>query len=170
MNKGKYMEKSSKKDLIVTLAVLLVIVFIVTSVVVTKKDPAVTNIVSTKDTAPAATLSPAPSLTAATPTTATSGYKDGNYNASGKYSTPEGSETINVSVTLKDGVVTDTSATENPKSSDSQEYVTMFLENYKELVVGNNIAELKLSRVSGSSLTSQGFNSAIQTIITQAKV
>jgi uncharacterized protein with FMN-binding domain len=166
------MEQKSKKDLIVTLSILLVVVLIVTGVLIAnKKKP------TTSDSTEAPTTSettPTPTDTTATTTdtdttTNSSGFKDGTYSATGDYSTPEGTENIKVNVTLKDGVVTDTSAVASMKSRDSKEYAGQFVANYKPLVVGKNIASIKLSRVSGSSLTSQGFNDAIDQIETQAK-
>lgn len=175
------MERNSKKDLMVTLAVLLVICFIVAGVVLTKKKPvnessqtpvATTSTTSSNDTATPAettiTETPATDAAASTPANA-SGYKDGDYRATGNYSTSETTETITVNVTLKDGVVTGTSATASKIARESKEYAEMFLQNYKSQVVGKKITDIKLSRVSGSSLTSQGFNSAIQTIEAQAK-
>lgn len=159
---------------------LLVVVLIVTGVIITKKQPSTVSSVATNATAivPATTPSlndtAAPSTDAtAAPTTAPnqsiSAFKDGAYTANGKYSTPESTESITVNVTLKNGVIIDTSANATPRSRDSREYVTMFLENYKSQVIGKNISELKLGRVSGSSLTPQGFNTALESITSQAK-
>jgi hypothetical protein len=170
------MERSSKKDLIVTLSVLLAIVFIVTGVIITKKQPSAvgpSTATIPADSAPTTTTevasSPKPVDTTASPSQTTSAFKDGAYTASGRYATPENTETITINVTLKDGVITDTSATASTRSRDSKEYVSMFIENYKNQVVGKKISELKLGRVSGSSLTPQGFNVALDSIITQAK-
>lgn len=97
-------------------------------------------------------------------------YQDGTYSATGSYATPEGEEQITVKLTLADGTVTDTSATASGKARESRQYQSQFLNAYKELVVGKSVDELRLSRVSGSSLTSQGFNKAVQTIKQQAAI
>ena len=52
-----------------------------------------------------------------------------------------------------------------PKKKSEQQ----FIDGYKSLVVGKDISSISLNRVSGSSLTSQGFNSAIQKIKSQAQ-
>lgn len=100
---------------------------------------------------------------------AASGYKDGAYSATGTYSSPGGAQEITVSITLKDGAVTETSATEGASDGQSSGFQAQFISGYKELVIGKSIDEVKLSRVSGSSLTSQGFNDAIDAIKDQAK-
>lgn len=46
----------------------------------------------------------------------------------------------------------------------------MFKSGVSSLTVGKDIDDVKLSRVSGSSLTSTGFNSALDTIKTEARV
>ena len=169
-----------KKDLITTLSVLLVVVFIVTGVIITKKNSRTDSVSSDSTTASAAPVASStqaandpvstPATTDATASSNTSGFKDGTYSATGFYSTPENTENIKLSITLKDGTVTGTSATVSASTRDSQEYAGAFVQNYKPLVIGKSITSIKLSRVSGSSLTSQGFNDAIQQIETQAKV
>jgi uncharacterized protein with FMN-binding domain len=96
-------------------------------------------------------------------------YKDGTYSATGSYDSPGGTEKITISVTLKDDTISDTSATAGATNHDGEEYQERFISGYKSLVVGKPIDAVKLSRVSGSSLTSQGFNEAIGAIKDQAK-
>ena len=96
-------------------------------------------------------------------------YKDGEYTQEGDYTSPAGSEQIEVDLTLKNGLVTQVVVTpkaENPKSKYMQ---GVFVENYKQLVMGKNIADLKLGKVAGSSLTPQGFNDALAKIKALAK-
>ena len=49
------------------------------------------------------------------------------------------------------------------------EYQDDFVGGYKSQVVGKSIAEIQLGKVSGSSLTSRGFNEALDQIRNQAK-
>jgi uncharacterized protein with FMN-binding domain len=96
-------------------------------------------------------------------------YTDGTYTAPGEYKAPSGKESIHVSVTLKDGVIVDTTVTgegENPATKANQE---KFISGYKSLVVGKNLDEANLTIVSGSSLTGAGWNSALEIIKTLAK-
>ena len=163
------MEEQSghKKQIIAALAVLIVIFAIVAAAAVAggKKDTdtahvhsdgTVHNHVTGESTAPEATHSDAT-------------YKDGTYKATGDYTSPGGSQEITVSVTLKDNVITATSATSGASDTESKEHQEEFIANYKDLVIGKKISDVKLSRVAGSSLTSQGFNDAIQQIETDAE-
>ena len=100
---------------------------------------------------------------------ATSGYTDGTYTATGSYSTPGGTERITVAATLAGGAITSIRATGSASGGESRQHQSEFLENYKSLVVGKSIDSVKLSRVAGSSLTSNGFNAAIAEIKTDAK-
>lgn len=95
--------------------------------------------------------------------------KDGTYSATGSYRTPGGAERIGVEVTIADGIVSEVDLTEMGQSGESQEYQSRFASGYKSQVVGKKISEIKLDRVAGSSLTSGGFNDAINDIAKQAQ-
>jgi uncharacterized protein with FMN-binding domain len=100
--------------------------------------------------------------------TSATAYKDGTYTASGTYQSPGGQDQVDVSLTIKNDIVTDANVTASGDNT-SKFYQGMFLANYKPLVVGKDISTLKLSKVSGSSLTSAGFNAAVQKIEVEAK-
>jgi uncharacterized protein with FMN-binding domain len=95
-------------------------------------------------------------------------YKDGTYSASGSYQTPESTETITVSITLKNDVVTDVQVSGEPQRPESQQYQSQFVGGISDVVVGKDIDQLSVSRVAGSSLTSNGFNEALQQIKAEA--
>lgn len=97
-------------------------------------------------------------------------YKDGSYSANGSYLTPGGQESVDVQVVLTDGTVTDTTLTQKAISGDAKEYQAQFASGYKSLVVGKKIDDISLSRVAGSSLTSGGFNRALEQIKSDASV
>lgn len=105
----------------------------------------------------------------AAPVTDASPYKDGTYTATGSYQTPENVEQVSVTLTLKGGVVTDATVTGNPRAPESRRFQSQFISNFKSFVIGKNIDTLSLSHVSGSSLTSGGFNNAAAKIKTQAQ-
>lgn len=96
-------------------------------------------------------------------------YANGTYEGSGSYRSPGGTEEVEVSLTLDGNKITAVEVTTDPASATSQQYQNEFKDNYKDMVVGKNIDDVKLSKVSGSSLTSQGFNAAIQQIKDQAQ-
>jgi uncharacterized protein with FMN-binding domain len=109
-------------------------------------------------------------VTPNTPNTRTSYlYKDGNYSATGAYVSPGGPESINVSLTLKNDVVTDATVTASAGNPTSESYQNIFKSSFKTMVVGKKLADVKLDKVSGSSLTPLGWNEAIVKIQAQAK-
>ncbi len=95
-------------------------------------------------------------------------YADGTYTAEGTYSTPESVETITVTVTLENDTVTDVEVTGSPQKAESKQYQGQFIGGIADEVVGKDIDEISVSRVAGSSLTSGGFNQAIEEIKQQA--
>ncbi|MBP9818293.1 hypothetical protein KBC75_06135 [Candidatus Shapirobacteria bacterium] len=97
-------------------------------------------------------------------------YKDGEYSAEGMYTSPAGPEQIKVDLTVKDGVVTDSTVTAEATVPKSVFMQGVFVDNYKPMVVGKNLNEIKLDKVAGSSLTPKGFNDALDKIREQAKV
>jgi len=98
-----------------------------------------------------------------------SSYADGTYTATGSYSTPGGRESIDLTVTIAGGVITSTSLVENAGGGEAKAYQDDFAAGYKTLVVGKSVDSVSLSRVSGSSLTSNGFNAALDQIKSDAK-
>ena len=124
-----------------------------------------------KKAATTESVNPSTSTTAdaGSSSTASSPYRDGAYSATGSYLSPGGQQSIKISVTLKNGNITSTSAISAAIDADGTKYQGKFISGYKSLVVGKNIDSVSLSKVSGSSLTSGGFNSALNQIKSQAK-
>ena len=103
-----------------------------------------------------------------TPVTPTSRYKDGTYSAVGEYISPGGEESINLTLTLKNDVIVDAQVVSNAIRPNSVIYQGKFISGYKTLVVGKNIDNVALTKVSGSSLTPKGFADALAKIKVQA--
>ena len=95
--------------------------------------------------------------------TGSGAYADGTYTADGSYATPESVETITVTVTLEDDTITAVEVT-----GESEQYQSQFIGGIADAVVGEDIDDLQVSRVAGSSLTSGGFNEAIEAIKSEA--
>jgi uncharacterized protein with FMN-binding domain len=95
-------------------------------------------------------------------------YADGTYTAEGSYQTPETIEEISVTLTLEDGVVMEAEVTGDPQARETEQYQGEFIAGIEQEVVGVPIDELNVSRVAGSSLTSAGFNAAVEDIKDQA--
>jgi len=91
-------------------------------------------------------------------------YADGTYTAEGTYATPETVETVSVTVTLADDVITAVEVVGDPKRRESEEHQALFIGGIADAVVGRDIDEARVSRVAGSSLTSGGFNEALELI------
>ncbi len=103
------------------------------------------------------------------PSSLDSAYANGTYSATGNYSTPGGTENVTVEVMLKGGIVESVEATGSATGGNSAQYQSQFLSAYQSEVVGKPIDEVRLSRVAGSSLTSSGFNDALETIKNEAR-
>jgi hypothetical protein len=101
-------------------------------------------------------------------TTSGSTYADGTYEATGSYQSPNGTEEVDVSVTLAGDVITAVTVTPEASNPTSVSYQTQFANGIAAVVVGKDIDEISVSRVAGSSLTSGGFNAAIETIKSDA--
>ena len=120
--------------------------------------------------------SPAPAVTGSTPapgasTAAGSGpdYKDGTYSADGTYVSPNGTEAVGVELTLASGTVTDVQITQHPSNPNTRKFQGEFAGGIAGQVVGKNIDQLNVSKVAGSSLTSGGFNQAVEQIKSEAR-
>ena len=91
-------------------------------------------------------------------------YTDGSYTATGDYQSPNGAETIGVELTLKDDIVTEVTITPNASNPNTVRYQGEFKDGIAAEVVGKDIDTLNVTKVAGSSLTSTGFNAAVETI------
>jgi uncharacterized protein with FMN-binding domain len=91
-------------------------------------------------------------------------YTDGTYSASGSYQAPSGTESVDVTITLKDDVITDVQVVGNATDPEAKQHQGEFIGGIAAEVVGKDIDQISVSRVSGSSLTSGGFNAAIAEI------
>ncbi len=151
--------KSSTKAIVGLIVVVLLVIAATTAVVMMNNDGSKKPVASTSSTASAATTSN--SSTA-------SSFKDGTYDATGVYNSPGGEESIDVKLTLKDNTVSDVSVVPHSNVAEAAEYQSKFVSGYKSQVVGKKINEISLSRVAGSSLTSIGFNSALDQIKSEA--
>jgi uncharacterized protein with FMN-binding domain len=96
-------------------------------------------------------------------------YKDGKYTANGSYLTPAGQEELAVTVTLKNGVIVDSSFVGKATDDQSMRFQQEFGSTYQSMVIGKNIDTVMLTKVAGSSLTPKGFNDALNKIKQDAK-
>lgn len=123
--------------------------------------PADIQAAEVKQTEPVETKTP--------PAVPSSVYKDGTYSATGEYRSPAGPEAIGVTLTLKNDIVVEAVVEAKATATKSQMMQADFIANYKQFVIGKNIDEVVLGKVSGSSLTPKGFNEAVTKIKAEAK-
>lgn len=125
--------------------------------------PASTTNVSQNTSAPTKSSAGAPMASAGS-------YKDGEYTAQGAYSVPGGNNSISIKLTIKDGKIAAVMTDDKYAERESSYYIDSFNSAIEGAVVGQPLDGLSLSRVGGASLTTQGFNQALDSIIASAKV
>lgn len=129
----------------------------------TQSTPATTG--SSTETSDAAS----PSGTSSSLASSGSVYQDGTYSADGNYVSPNGTETVGVELTLASGQVTGVNITQHPSNPNTRKFQGEFAGGIAAQIVGKNIDELNVSKVAGSSLTSGGFNQAVEKIKAEAQ-
>lgn len=96
-------------------------------------------------------------------------YTAGDYSAEGSYQTPGGTQSVVVDLTLEeDGTVSAVTVEPQADGGNSEQFQTKFAGGIADEVVGVKIDDLDVSKVSGSSLTSGGFNAAVDEIKAEA--
>ncbi len=122
------------------------------------------------NTAPVAVPDAVPALATTPVVVPLTKYADGTYTVTASYDSPAGMESLGVSVTVSGDIVTAAVVTSMAKDKKSSQFQDAFIAGYKVLAIGKNIADIQLSKVSGASLTTKGFNEALSVIKTQAAV
>ena len=96
-------------------------------------------------------------------------FKDGTYTVEDAYFVMAGlSEPMRTVITLDDGIITDASVAFDTQDIHSEYHQRDFSAVYKSEVIGSNIKEVPFSRIGGASLTTGGFNDALQKVMSQA--
>ena len=126
----------------------------------------------TANPAPAGgTTAPATTAPAPAPTVTGGPYADGQYAASEKYGVVDGvieEDSIDVTATLRDGVITEVSVTGHPLLTQSHDYMQGFVNEISGAVVGRSVEDAHVTALAGASKTSDAFNDAIDDIASQA--
>ena len=97
-------------------------------------------------------------------------YTDGTYSAEGDYVSPAGPSSVNVEVTIENDSIASVTVTPESTDATAKGFQTQFANGISDLIVGRDIDILDVSRVGGSSLTSGGFNDALEKIKAEALV
>lgn len=101
--------------------------------------------------------------------TAAGSYTDGTYTAEGSYDTPGGQESISVELTVADDTVSAVTVTPEASGGNAARFQDEFASGIADEVVGSPLADLSVDKVSGSSLTGDGFNAALDQIRADAQ-
>lgn len=99
-------------------------------------------------------------------------YTDGSYQDAQTYKGVDelpSDDSIDVSVTLSGGAITDVTVTGHAASDTSEDYIQRFSSKIKGAVVGKSIEQAHVTALAGASKTSAAFNSAIDSIAEQAR-
>ncbi len=104
-----------------------------------------------------------------TTSTGSGSYTDGTYTASGDYQAPSGTETVEVSITLAANSITAVEVVGDATDPQAKLMQGEFIGGIGGVVVGKNIDSIQVDKVGGSSLTSGGFNAAIDAIKADAE-
>lgn len=131
--------------------------------------PAANGSTTTATPSSAATSSASEAATSSASLTQTSGYKDGTYSADGSYNSPNGQETVGVQLTLSSVTISAVDITTHATNPNSKKFQGEFKDGIAAQVVGQKLDAINVSKVAGSSLTSGGFNQAVETIKSEAK-
>lgn len=96
-------------------------------------------------------------------------YADGDYAITGQYG-PIGEDTIDVYLTLEDGVITDVEVVGHPFTTISKTHQDAFAEAIGDVVVGEELSGLTIDTVAGASWTSEAFNAALDVAREEASI
>ena len=105
-----------------------------------------------------------PGSAAAADDAASASGATGTWTESGDYATPGGTESVEVTLTAEAGTVTAVSVTGSGHTPNSRQYQQAFASGVSAQVVGKALDTLDVGAVSGSSLTSNGFDAALEKI------
>jgi uncharacterized protein with FMN-binding domain len=97
-------------------------------------------------------------------------YADGTYSAEGDYTSPAGPSSVLVEITIQNDSVAAVTVTPEQTDPTAKGFQTQFANGIADVIVGRDIDILEVSRVGGSSLTSGGFNDALEKIKAEALV
>jgi uncharacterized protein with FMN-binding domain len=125
----------------------------------------------------AAPMTDAPAATTDAPTEETpdigeadgGAYADGDYSAEGGYTNPGGQSTVKVDLTINDGTISKVNVTPEAENGTSLQFQKKFAGGIADEVVGKSLDDIAVTKVAGSSLTSEGFNKAVEQIKADAK-
>lgn len=122
---------------------------------------------------PTPTPTPVPAPTTPTPSLPPAPrylFRNGTYTATASYAVPGNDvNTITTTITISNDTVTSVRNSNTAKDKKSWSYIDSFEGSIGGVVIGKPMATLKPSRVGGASLTTNGFNDALNAIRSRAR-
>jgi hypothetical protein len=111
---------------------------------------------------------PTPAPAAPTPAPAiTTDYRNGTYSAQSSYRTPDGTYQISVNLTVANDKITGSTISFDSRGA-RDGYSKRFSSSYQSAIIGQDLGSASLTRVGGASLTTRAFNTALDSIRSQA--
>jgi hypothetical protein len=123
-----------------------------------KQETTTTNTTPTKPTSTTTT-----NTTTATKKTIKQTGLNGTFHLKNTYGTPSGPEPLDATVTLKDNIITNVTAVNVAENPRSKNYQDMFIKGIAGNI-GQNIKDVNVTHVNGSSLTAASFNIALHAL------
>ena len=99
----------------------------------------------------------------------TSRIVDGTYVGVGIYSSPAGKESIEVTLTVDEGIVAAIDVVPQATNPTSQTFQSDFASAVSARVVGIPLEDVDVDVVAGASLTTQAFESALESVLADAR-
>ena len=97
-------------------------------------------------------------------------FKNGTYTIEDAYFVMVGlSEPMRTTITLDDGIITKAEVVFDTQDIHSEYHQRDFVAAYKSQVIGADMSDVPFSRIGGASLTTGGFNDALQKVMSQAQ-
>ena len=141
------------------IAVAVLVIVIGAIIVFSEEDSQESNIASSSSSAAEASL-PEPSPQVEGP----GSFEDGSFETTTTYISPGGPAEMNIALTLEGDVVQSISVTSLEGNPTSQDYKERFANEVISFVTGVNLDEADVDTIAGASLTSRGFNEALDVI------
>lgn len=112
---------------------------------------------------------PSPAVGSSLPGAAGTVFRDGDYASTGRYLTPGGNESIEVTLRVRGGVITAATSRTEALSPTARQFQEQFRVAIAAQVVARPLSSVTVDVVAGASLTSLGFNDALARIRTEAR-
>lgn len=96
-------------------------------------------------------------------------YRDGTYTTTANYDVPRDTNTITVTITIKDGLIVSFSSESDYGDDESAMYINSFEAAAPSSIVGQSV-DTSFSRIGAASLTTAGFEAALAKVKSEAGV